>query len=473
MRRLPQLSNKSLILSVLVLFLLSLILFKNILHKIKSQQLNLLIISIDTLRPDHMGIYGYQKNTTPQIDNWAKEASVFTNVRTMIPMTYPSFTTLLTGKDPLKVRIITNQGWLVSNNSITLAKILKDRGFKTAAFTTGALNPNLTNLDQGMDENDHLFFKAYYYLDNQEIYYQTDRAGYESFLDQATSWLDKNKDKKFSLWVHLMDPHRPYQPPSDLKCQFNTKYCSYIESRTNQQLEDEIVSNQFCQDQEVPQEKVEMAQTLYDGGVAYSDQLVGKILKVLEEKGLDKKTLVILYGDHGEGFDHNYYFNHRDVLYESAIKIPLIVKNPLTKVKGQDDKLTLNLDILPMILKGLGISFKKEDFDAQTNRSQAYFANSRLTKFAIIEGRYKYIYSLPQSCLFNNQTEEVYDLESDPGELKNLVMEKKDLSEKLKRRLLKYLSSYNLPPATRGRIDNNIENFNNKAQPDYFRTLPY
>lgn len=465
MRKLP--------LGIILLFLLSLFLLSQIILKIRSQQLNLLIISIDTLRPDHMGIYGYQKNTTPQIDAWAKEASVFTNVRTMIPMTYPSFATLMTGKDPLKVRIITNQGWLVSNNSITLAKILKDNGYLTAAFTTGALNPNLTNLDQGMDDQDHLFFKGYYYLDNQEIYYQTDRAGYESFLDQATSWLDKNKDKKFSLWVHLMDPHRPYLPPDDLKCKFNTKYCSYIEGRTDQQLEDEIVSNQFCQDQEVPREKVELAETLYDGGVAYSDQLVGKILTALAQKGLDKKTLVVLYGDHGEGFDHNYYFNHRDVLYESAIKIPLIVKNPLTKVKGKDDKLTLNVDILPMILKGLGISFKKEDFDAQTNRSQAYFANSSLTKFAAIEGGYKYIYSLPQSCLFNNQTEEVYDLESDPGELKNLVSEKKDLSEKLKMRLLKYLSGYNLPPAIRGRIDNNLENSNNKAQPDYFRSLPY
>lgn len=473
MSKLPNFQIKFLAFGVVILSLLALTLSYQIILKTKSQNLNLLIISVDTLRPDHMGIYGYSKNTTAQIDAWAKDAQVFTNLRTIIPMTYPSFATLMTGKDPLKVRIIANQGWLVSNNSITLAKILKDNGYLTAAFTTGALNPNLTNLDQGMDDQDHLFFKGYYYLDNQEIYYQTERAGYENFLDKTTEWMEKNKDKKFSLWVHLMDPHRPYSPPDDLKCKFNQKYCSYIENRTDQQLEDEIVSNQFCQDQEVPQEKVEMAETLYDGGVAYSDQLVGKILKMLEEKELDKKTLVVLYGDHGEGFDHNYYFNHRDVLYESAIKIPLIVKNPLTKVKGKDDKLMVNLDILPMILKGLGISYDEEDFDSQTNRSQAYFANSRLTKFAIIEGNYKYIYSLPQSCLLDNQTEEAYDLKNDPGELKNLVSEKKDLSEKLKMRLLKYLSQYNLPPATRGRIDNNLENFNNGAQPDYFRTLPY
>lgn len=453
MTRLPQLSNKSLILSVLVLFLLSLILFKNILFKIKSQQLNLLIISIDTLRPDHMGVYGYPKNTTPNIDTWAKGASVFTNVRTVVPMTHPSFVALMTGKSPFQTRITANRGSPLSNNSQTLASILKSSGFKTAAFTTGALNPKITNLNQGIDEDDFLFYKAYYYLDNQEIYYQTEREGYEQFLDKALSWMDKNKDQRFSLWVHLMDPHRPYTPPDDLKCQFNQKYCGYIIAKSAQELEAEIAASQFCQNQGIPKQKLELAQTLYDGGVAYSDRLTGKILKGLKDKGLDKNTLVILYGDHGEGFDHNYYFNHRGVLYESAIKIPLIVKNPLSKTKGKDDKFALNLDILPMILNQLDLSVDEDGFDSELNRKEGHFANSSLTKFAIIEGGYKYIYSLPSSCLLDGQTEELYDLKNDPGELKNIASEKKDLGELLKMKLFKYLAQYNLPPVDRDIIE--------------------
>lgn len=449
MKKLP---NKILILIVLVLIFASLILFKNILTKIKSQQLNLLIVSIDTLRPDHMGVYGYQKNTTPNIDAWAKGASVFTNVRTVVPMTHPSFVALMTGKSPFQTRITANRGSPLSNNSQTLASILKASGFKTAAFTTGALNPKITNLNQGIDDVDYLFFKAYYYLDNQEIYYQSEREAYEEFLDKALSWMDKSKGQRFSLWVHLMDPHRPYAPPDDLKCKFNQKYCGYILGKSDKELEAEIAQHQFCQDQ-IPKQKLELAQTLYDGGVAYSDRLVGKILQGLKKKGLDKNTLVILYGDHGEGFDHNYYFNHRGVLYESSLKIPLIIKNPLISKQGFDDKFIINVDILPMILDQLGISFKREDFDSRLNRKEGYFTNSSLTKFALIEGNYKYIYSLPSTCLLDGQTEELYDLKNDPAEFKNLIGEKKDLSDKFKMKLLKYLSSYNLPPSNRDIIE--------------------
>src|SRR5690606_38193005 len=107
-----------------------------------------------------MGVYGYEKNTTPNIDEWAKDATVFTNARTVIPMTYPSFAALMTGKDPFITKINRNFGDLISDNNITLASIFKKNVFKTAAFTTGAVSESLTNLNQGVDDFNYLTFKS-------------------------------------------------------------------------------------------------------------------------------------------------------------------------------------------------------------------------------------------------------------------------------------------------------------------------
>lgn len=478
-------SQTKLLIIVILLFLVSVILFQKIAFKVKQQSLNLVVISIDTLRPDHMGVYGYDKNTTPNIDSWANNASLFTNLRTVIPMTNPSFSIMMTGKDPFKTRIITNRGLSVSSNNKTLAKILTENGYRTAAFTTGALDPDLIHLDQGIETQDYISFKNHYFLDYMETYYQTERENYENFLSKASVWLDQNSNKKFSLWVHLMDPHRPYQPPDDLKCRFNQKYCQYLQNKTNEQLEKEISTLQFCQNEALSKEEIERYKTLYDGGIAYSDILVGQLLDKLKEKNLDKNTLVLLYGDHGEGFDHNYYFNHREVLYDSAVKIPLIIKDPLNRLVKRYDKSLQNTDILPTLLDLLGISFKVGTFDGKnlapsinknlllrffsSSKSDfEYFTNYNFSKFAIFDGRYKFIYSLANSCLLDNQVEELYDLKNDPLELKNLVNEQKEKAAKLKEKLMEHLAPYNLPPLLR---DRQLENPLNNIEPP--GELPY
>lgn len=447
------------------------------------QHLNLLLISVDTLRPDHMGIYGYMKNTTPNIDKWAKNATVFTNVSTVVPLTAPSFSALMTGLTPFNTRIFKNYTTPISPNTKTLSSILKENGYSTAVFTPGGLASPESGLDQGFDEIYTQHYKFFYNDENGlERYQQDNREKYEQLIKQAGDWLSNNapsSDKKFFLWIHLLDPHAPYFPPDDLKCKFNQKYCDTILGKSLDELDEERARYQMCQDEKVPQDVIERMETLYDGGVAYSDRLVGKILDKLKQTGLDKNTLVILYGDHGEGFDHNYYFNHRKVLYDSSIKIPLIIKLPQINSGKKTNRLIDNTDIAPTILDLLGIGLKGLRIDGKSFSNELlrfaknekkefiYSTNNTLDKFSISDGRYKYIYSLPESCLLEMRTEELYDTKTDPKEIKNIAMSKINIKDRLKSKLLETLALYNLPKTS---VDS-PNNINTKL--DDLKTLGY
>lgn len=427
---------------------------------------NLVIISIDTLRPDHMGVYGYPKNTTPNIDKWAKDALVFTNARVTVPMTIPSFIELMTGLDSFETRVFNNKQNALSNNVKTLGESLVSDGYKTAFFLSGALSSSRINFGDRLDNTYYLGFKSYVVKDGQEEYFQTDREEYEDYIGRALAWIKDHKTQKFFVWIHLMDPHAPYEPTDGLECKFGPQYCDYLNSKSPAEIEQERVRYQFCQNTAVPSATVGMFEALYDASVFSSDIQAGRILSLIESENLDRNTLVILYGDHGEGFDHNYFFNHRGVLYESAIKTPLIIKDPGSRKKGTADALIKGIDIHATILDLLNIKAKG---NYKYDRKTAFFTNSDLSKFAILEGPYKYIYSLPQSCLFEYKTEELYDIYKDPLELQDLSSLEAGIKGKLKERLFLYLSQYNLPPLR----PVPVESIGGQTIQDKLRDLPY
>lgn len=441
---------------IFVLVYVSLELARQINYFGKSKDLNLVIISIDTLRPDHMGVYGYSKNTTPNIDKFSKSSIVFTNATTTVPMTHPSFISLMTGYDPLKTRVLSNNLLKISDNTKTLASELKAVGYKTAAFLTSE------PLEQGFDKFNFQIFKYYQYDSNgSEQYRQNNRFEYESFIKKSLGWFTNNRNNKFFAWIHLMDVHAPYFPPQDLRCKFNKKYCGQINGKSIMQLDDLRAEYQKCQNGKVPNSRVELMQTLYDGGIASADRLTGKILDSLRKNGLLRNTIVVIYGDHGEGFDHNYFFDHRLVLYNSALKIPLIIYHPLRRSGTKSDISVQNVDILPTLLSLLRVkdnsSFDGISFANLFNpnplinsslvkyRKYKFAENSNLTKFSVSDNEYKYIYSLPGSCIYKNSYEELYDLKKDKFETNNLIHALPKVADSLKKVLYNHLAPYNLP----------------------------
>jgi len=403
-----------------------------------------------------MGIYGYDKDTTPNIDRWAKEAQVFTNAYTVVPATYPSFAELMTGKSPFESKIFNNsisyEGLPsdlvpIGSDTSTIAEILKKKGFMTAAFiNTPSLSPELTYIDKGFD-----LYKNYSELPTNG---PSQAEQYKSYtnMNDALNWLDKNKNQKLFLWLHLMEPHAPYLPIDQFRCIFNDTYCEEISKRGLDDLEEERNKLKMCQKKEVPKEKIELFETLYDGAIRSTDFLIAKIFDRIKALGLDKKTIVVLYGDHGEGFDHNYFFMHAHELYNSHIKIPFIVKVP--GKKGITMRLPLqNTDMFSLILDLFSIrspvvrsSFLRNPFVNESRMKYFYYINTDLSKFAVQQGKYKYIYSIPGfSCLFYNQTEELYNIEKDPGEIRNIIGEEAMVAKKLKTNLLIYLKKHKIP----------------------------
>lgn len=429
---------------------------------------NIIILSVDTLRPDHMGVYGYDKNTTPNIEAWAKNATIFTDVHTVVPVTYPSFSTLMTGISPYTTGIYNNgttkvtqdgKRIVLSNkgnpklpaNITTFAQVLHNNGYTTTAFVGNAvLHPEFTGLDRGFDK-----YNTIYYQNERKIDSDTEVA------QKALAWLQdhENTSQPFFLWMHLLGSHAPYTPSAEFACKFNQAYCSEIAQKGLVALEKERNSFQECSLSGVQKEqsRVGLFETLYDGEIGYSDSLVGTMLDEIKRAGLDKHTIVVFYGDHGEGFDHDYYFNHGQVLYESAVHIPLIIAAPDAKNDIHTISAPLsNTQIFPTLLDLLHIKVNNRQiyspsfssiFDSQANKEEnttmqdLYFMNAYSTSFAILENNYKYIYTEPEATCFKTQ-DELYDLSKDPQELHNIAKEKPQLVATLRQKLLAHAQEH-------------------------------
>lgn len=430
----------------------------------QTRNYNLILISVDTLRADHMGVYGYSKNTTPFVDEWAKNATVFTNAFTAIPLTIPSFVSLMTGRHPYQVGIFSNEDGASLNPSVkTLAEILKKQQFNTAALVSNTVfsyvKPN--KLERGFDE-----FKYFQSMDGND-------QSHGEITTEAIKWLKSNKDSQFFLWVHYADPHGPYKPKPELRCKFNTDLCEKIDSKTYEEWETERLKtyedlgisklkSQGCPKGLKPPEDLDVFESFYDGEIASDDEEIGKILGLLKELKLDERSVVVFYADHGEGFDHGYYFTHGGVTYNSNTKIPLIITYPGNKAVGKkSERFILNTDIFPTLLNLLAVNFKDKfsdgmnfarEFESSSHdlsrkqRHEAYLMGFNV--FTIHEDNYKYTYYFDRdTCLHDAKQEELFNLDSDPDEELNLIGQEPETAKRLKNKLFEKLSEFNLPRA--------------------------
>jgi len=308
-----------------------------------ARKLNVLLITLDTTRPDHLGCYGYKDASTPNIDRLAEQAVVFTQAIAPIPITLPSHCSMLTGLDVFSLGIRENGTFYLTDNFTTLAEILKKNGYKTAAVTGSFVLDSRFGLEQGFD----------FYEDNLGGYnnrvakrqWQGHKYGrFERPAGEvsniAINWLQNNYESNFFLWVHFFDPHRPYNPPQ--------KYKLKNEKRRYK---------------------------LYDGEIAYTDYELGKVLNELKRKELIDNTLIIIASDHGEILgEHVHYYNgqryngHGLFTYEGELRAALIVKLPdvIPKAK-QIPQMVKVSDITPTILDVLKIK-EKIKFDGKSLR---------------------------------------------------------------------------------------------------------
>lgn len=438
---------------------------------------NLIVISVDTLRPDHMGIYGYNKNTTPYIDAWAKNAHVFKNAYTIFPLTLHSFFTLFTGKDTTLFDPNLTTAYPVHLDSTeykdvpTLQSVLGENGYKTAAFV---LNPVIgATFHFFKNQFDQFKFINTSELDDNDrrIYLNTSKDQTE-VTTEAISWMKQNKSEKFHLWVHYLDPHHPYTPSKEDICKIDSSCDTTSYNDTLNPADDETT----CLYSSTPK-NTEMLETLYDGEIRNTDRQIGKILDEIRKLNLDKKSVVVLYADHGEGFDHN-IFHHGNTLYDSGVKIPFIISGPNVKA-GITSSLIDNTDMMPLFLSLLDIEPKdKPQIDHLYNllfpknilnsigKNYVYFAtpSNKTRRTGITDGRYTYINSDNNYCLYNNFRKELYDSQNDKDQVKNIIGSEAGIAKTLSDKLNAYFwqrKSANIIPTHTTEEQKIIDTFKN------------
>lgn len=321
------------------------------------------LITIDTLRADHLGSYGYRSGLTPALDKLAAEGVRFTNAFSAVPLTLPSHTTILTGLYPNRHGMRDNAAF-PSIPAATLPETLKQNGYHTAAFVSGAPLFASFGLDRGFD------------------LYDDDFAGQERkadlTTDRALQWL-KTATGPFFLWVHYFDPHAPYDPPAEFK-------------------------------------KGPLAASAYDGEIAFVDQQLSRLLAALPGS-----CFIILTADHGESLGEHGESTHGVFLYNATLKVPLILKGPGWKPAVRNDPVSL-VDLAPTIADLTGATLPAADGASllsskpeRTLFSESLYAQRNFgyaPLFAAFRSSKKFILA-PHS--------EFYNLQSDPRELKNIA----------------------------------------------------
>lgn len=303
---------------------------------------NVILISVDTLRADHLGIYGYEKQTSPNIDQFAKDAMVFENAFAQSSWTLPSHASMLTGKYSQKLDVEVLSDRLPENSGI--AEILKSNGYQTAAYTSGSF----INEDHGFARGFDTFEENNSWQDANIL------------TQNAISWLTNNQQNKFFLFLHYFHIHDPYSPKENSAGSIDPNYTGSLKSFDISQI---VKLNK--REITLPQSDLNHLKTLYDAELLELDKELGRIFDLLSETKLIDNSIIIITSDHGEEFgEHGIWGMHAYSLYDELIKVPFIIRVPTFNKPQRIPNLVELTDIVPTITSLLNIKSPLE-FDGQ------------------------------------------------------------------------------------------------------------
>ncbi len=354
---------------------------------------NVLLITLDTTRADHLPVYGYKGVKTPGLDRLAGKSFIFEDAIAQVPLTLPSHTTILTGQLPIGHGVRDNEGYLVDPKTPTLATVLKRDGYATAAFVSAFVLDSRWGLDRGFDS----------YFDDFNEFREVNRDEIQRKAEeteaQVERWLPANRDKRFFCWVHFYDPHEPYDPPEPYAS-------SYAANR-------------------------------YDGEIAYMDQYVGKLLGKLEELGLTERTIVVVTGDHGEGLGEHDESTHAMFIYDSTLHVPLLIKLPGSRQK-RFPGIVRHIDLAPTVLDLLGIP-KPDEMQGESLIPKIN-GTERTQRLAYSESQYAQLHygwsplrslTTDKYQFIDSPKPELFDRQKDPRQIKNLIRDREAVAESL------------------------------------------
>lgn len=386
-------------------------------QKSAQARINVLVITIDTMRADHVGFYGDKKAQTPVLDGLARNGIAFRNCYTSVPLTLPSHCSIFTGRLPIAHGVRNNGFYRLGNDELTLARLLKERGYQTAALIAAYVLMGKYGLNNGFGWYDDT-------LRSDELSGDFDsEIPADQVYKKFQKFMASGRRSPFFLWVHLYDPHKPYAPPAEYAKRF-------------------------------PEDS-------YRGEIAFTDSVIGQMLQDLKDKELTENTLVIVAGDHGEAFGEHEEHGHGIFCYEEDVKVPLIFSNPklFSRPRLLEERVRL-IDIMPTVLELLDMPVpgriqgrslspllhgKRESAPRDVYMESLYGKeeNNWAPLTGMITGTHKYL-SLPKA--------ELYDLNKDRGEQENLFLKKNALARKLDTRLAEFVRIHSKKGAS-GRME--------------------
>jgi len=404
-----------------------------------GERWNVLLVTFDTTRADHIGCYGRERAATPNLDRLAAEGIRFARAMASVPITAPSHSTILTGNTPLAHGVRDNGLFVLGDEQQTLAEILRGEGYATAAAVGAYPLVAQFGLDQGFDlYDDHLTgifedYRGVRAVPKKTMFFDERRAAQvnEAVLPWLSERASDPQDRPFFAWVHYFDPHQPFEPAPPYDQLF--------------------------------------ADSLYDGEIAYADSRLGFLLDHLDRLGELERTLVVMTADHGEGLGEHGEVTHAILAHDSTLHVPLIVRPPgEVPARGTVvEQRVGTVNILPTILDLLGIEVPEtvqghslvpywvegREPSRWTAINYAENLSPRLTHGwgelrVLAEGSSKYIHG-PEPQLF--------DLSVDPGELDDLAAERPEETARMRRRLEGFIRRFAVDGASTARsVDDEV-----------------
>lgn len=386
---------------------------------------DILLVTIDTLRADHTSTYGYPIPTTPALDALASEGVVYEQMYASSATTGPSHAAIMTGRHARTVGYLKN-GHTLQPQFLTLAEVLADNGYDTAAFVSSMPVNNRFGFGQGFAHYDQDASVRMPTKGNGEP--RNSRFADET-VDRLESWLTRRSDSRpLFVWLHLFDPHSPYIPPSEILEDLDKHLDKHLGKKSKGNLR------------------------RYDGEILFTDRELGRAVRLIRASAGQRGALVAVTADHGEGLGEHNWRGHGLNLHQEAVQVPLVISLPRSLPAERSKSPASHIDVAPTILSLVDIerpeSWTGLDLTGEIEKSRPVWIqrraySSRREKgrkvkgemIALVQNRMKYIRA-PEEQRF-----ELYDLRNDPGELTNLSMDKRTMRIRMEKMVREWLES--------------------------------
>ena len=399
---------------------------------------DVIVITLDTTRADHLSCYGYFRETSPNIDAFAREATLFENAFAHMSTTLPSHLSLFTSTHTIRHGIRGNfssfhRTWDADSGIRTAAELFREQGYETAAFVSAVPLKRVTGMATGFTH-----FR--------------EPEGNQCTAEETTSavlgWFATAPDRPWFLWVHYFDPHDIYSAPAP----FTTFF------RTDDTLIEELKRNHYPRWDQLD---IQHVANMYDSEIRYMDDQIGRLFTALRNIGRWDDAVITIVGDHGEGLGQHDFVRH-DPLYREQLQVPLIQKAPDVDRGIRSVRLTPLVDLLPTLVDLAGLTVPDEVEGQFEGRNMLHTPGWDYVLSERAHGRVKKLgpgeqYSLTGTdwkyFLATEAADELYDLKRDPFELTNVIDRHPDVAESLRGRILGELEQAGVPgPEVEGEL---------------------